>query len=120
MTSTGAVLVVEDDVPVRMLLHLLLEDEGYSVVTAVDGFEAIDACTHARPRVVILDLDLPEMDGEQVAAELHDLYGSDLPIIVVSGAHNGRQRSEQIGPAGFLGKPFEVDDLLDAVAHVTV
>jgi DNA-binding response OmpR family regulator len=102
-----------------MLLHLILEDEGYHVVAAADGAEAMRLSRVACPQAVILDLDLPIMNGEQVAAELHARFGAELPIIVVSGAHDGRLRSEQIRPSTYLGKPFEIDALLDAVAHVT-
>jgi DNA-binding response OmpR family regulator len=116
---TCVVLVVEDDPPVRLLLHLLLEEAGYKVVAAADGMEAINLSRTARPQAVILDLDLPIMRGEEVAVELQARFGTGLPIIVVSGAHDGRRRSEQIRPSTFLGKPFEIETLLDVVAQLT-
>jgi len=109
------VLVVEDDPHVRMLLQLTLEYEGYDVVAAADGGEALREIRRVRPCIVLLDLDLPVVCGEQVAAEVRDVHGKAVPVIVLSAAPNGRIRADRVGADRFLAKPFDVDAL---VAHV--
>ena len=109
------VLVVEDDPHVRMLVGLILEDEGYQVVAACDGAEALRLLRSARPHIVLLDLDLPVINGEKVIAEVRGTRESAVPVIVLSAAADGRARAARAGADGYLAKPFDLDTL---VAHV--
>lgn len=107
----SVVLVVDDDPEIRDLVRWLLEDEGWTVETAADGRAALDQATRARPALIVLDMGLPIMNGEEVARRLHDVYTDPPPIVVVSADGHAGERAARIGAASFLHKPFDVDDL---------
>jgi len=108
------ILVIEDDPQPRVLFQLVLQGEGYPVVTAADGLEAVRCARATRPSVVLLDLELPLLDGQAVAAQLRAACGDALPIIVVTATG---QRADALGitPRAYLRKPFDVDGLLTLV-----
>ncbi len=106
------VLVVEDDPEVRQLICWLLEYEGYHVETAEDGEEALARAEQRRPSVVVLDLNLPALDGEGVAAALQSMHGTSLPILVVSSASRIYERARRAGAFASLRKPFDIEDLI--------
>ena len=112
---TADILVVDDDAALRAIIREVLADEGYQVETARDGQEALDLIAASRPALVLLDLEMPVVDGRSVAHELR-LRGISVPILLVTGAWNGREVAEEIGARGCLLKPFGIDDLLRAVA----
>ncbi len=116
--TTGPVLVVDDDAELQRTLQWLLEDEGYTVETASNGEEALALAHEWRPVLVILDLNLPALDGEGVAEGLRSLYGPGLPLIVVSSDGMLVDRAIGIGAATWLSKPFEIDDFVAAVHRV--
>lgn len=109
------VLVVDDDPEIRDLVRWLLEDEGWTVETAADGRAALDQATRARPALIVLDMGLPIMNGEEVARRLHDVYANPPPIVVVSADGHAGERAARIGAASFLHKPFNVDELASIV-----
>lgn len=111
------VLVVDDDPDLRELMKLLLEGAGYGVETASDGKEALERVSLRRPSVVLLDMKMPGMNGWQFAEELRRVYDRRVPIVVVTAAENARKTAGEIGAEGFLGKPFELDDVLSLVEH---
>ena len=108
---SAVVLVVDDDPEIRDLVRWLLEDEGWTVETAVDGRDALDQATNSRPALIVLDMGLPIMSGEEVARRLHDVYTDPPPIVVVSADGHAGERAARIGAASFLHKPFNVDEL---------
>jgi DNA-binding response OmpR family regulator len=109
------VLVVDDDPDIRSLIQGLLEDEGLSVSTAADGRQALDCVERARPALIVLDLGLPLLSGEQVASRLQHLAGAPPPIILISAAGNLAEVARRVGAIGYLRKPFDLDELLGAV-----
>jgi len=112
------VLVVDDDHTIQEVIGMALELEGYHVLIAGDGFEAIEKLKVESPSLILFDIFLPRMDGLQFAAELTRLgLRPTIPIVVVSGDDRGRQRASQIGAEGFLLKPFTIEDLLTQVAR---
>ncbi|MCE5334129.1 MAG: PAS domain S-box protein [Desulfobacteraceae bacterium] len=110
----GLVLVVEDDPVVRDMAEAMLKEFGYEVVTAGDGFEALEMFRERRDevRVVLLDQSMPGMSGWETLAALRALR-SDLPVILASGYDEAQvmrgEHSEQ--PQAFLHKPFRMKDL---------
>src|SRR3954469_13827637 len=78
------VLVVDDDPEIRDVVRWLLEDEGWTVETASDGRDALEQAARMRPALIVLDMGLPIMGGEEVARRLHQDYPDPPPIIVVS------------------------------------
>ena len=106
------VLVVEDDKPVRNLISLTLETQGYRYKTAEKGSEAVMAALSHQPDLIILDLGLPDMDGVDVIKKTRTW--SNMPIIVVSARSEDSDKIAALdaGADDYLTKPFSVDELL--------
>jgi CheY-like chemotaxis protein len=116
MTANGkAVLVVEDDPAMRELVEVILVDAGYPVVTAADGQAALERVAHEVPGVILLDMKMPRMNGWEFARAFRARYGRLTPIVVLTAATDAGQRAREIQAEGYLGKPFELDDLLRTV-----
>src|SRR5688572_5986006 len=107
----AVVLVVDDDPEIRDVVRWLLEDEGWTVETASDGRDALERATRARPALIVLDMGLPILSGEEVAMRLHDVYVDPPPIIVVSADGRAGEKAARIGAASYLHKPFDIDAL---------
>jgi CheY-like chemotaxis protein len=113
------VLVVDDDHAIQEVMSMALEMEGYEVLLAGDGYEAIEKLKAEEPAIILFDMFLPRMDGLAFAAELSRLgLRPAIPIVVVSGDDRGRQKAMQIGAEGYLLKPFTIDDLLAQVSQL--
>ncbi len=112
-----AVLVVEDDLDLLGMVRLVLEGAGYRVVTAGEGREALQEIAHEMPGLVLLDMKMPGMDGWEFARIFRARYDRQAPIVVLTAAEDARRRAEEIGAEDYLGKPFEIDDLLAKVAR---
>lgn len=110
-------LVVDDDPDIRELLFTALEDEGFEVVPAGNGQEALAIIKTFRPDVIILDLMMPVMDGWQFAAELRAL-DEDIPLVLLSAAHDLRTHAKALSAAEIIEKPFDLSELLPKIARV--
>jgi DNA-binding response OmpR family regulator len=107
------VLVAEDDASVRMTIEFVLRDEGFEVVLAADGEQALKLARSIRPHVILLDQIMPKLDGKEVLAALRDDASTrDIPVFVLSGM--SRSHGDWPG-AHFVGKPFSPDDLVDRI-----
>jgi len=116
--DNNRVLVVDDDALIRDTLATALADEGYSVRVAADGRAALDTLDEWRPDLIVLDLMMPVMDGHAFRAAQRDLDdAADIPVIVLSAAHNVQQRASSMGAAAIFPKPFDLGTLLEAVAR---
>jgi CheY-like chemotaxis protein len=116
-TTTGEVLLVEDDLSIRDMLHDLLEDEGYRVRSAGNGRDAL-ACLRASgpTRLILLDLMMPVMDGWAFReAQRRDPALSHIPVIVLSADDALAEKALRMSAAAWLSKPFELGVLLDAI-----
>ena len=117
MTRTTEILFVEDDPDLRDLVAAFLGAEGYEVETAGDGREALAVVERRMPRLLLLDLKMPVMDGKEFAARFHDRYDRIVPIVVVTASDDARGRAEEVGASGYVSKPFDLDALLAVVAR---
>lgn len=114
---TGApILVVDDDPSIRSTVCEILEMEGYPVQSAADGAEALRSVEQRAPALVLLDMRMPVLDGWGFAREVK-ARGLDLTILVMTAAQDARRWADEIGADGYIAKPFELDDLLDAVSR---
>jgi chemosensory pili system protein ChpA (sensor histidine kinase/response regulator) len=114
------VLVVDDSLTVRRVTQRLLTREGYRVVTAKDGLDALEKLAEETPLVVLSDIEMPRMDGFDLARNLRaDARWSALPIIMITSriAQKHREHAQQLGVNHYLGKPYSEDDLLGLVAR---
>jgi len=116
------VMVVDDSVTVRKVTSRLLERHGMQVLTARDGVEALALLHEQRPDVLLLDIEMPRMDGFEVATQIRrDPNLLDLPIIMITsrtGAKH-RDRALAIGVNDYLGKPYQEAQLLDSIAQLS-
>jgi DNA-binding response OmpR family regulator len=108
------ILVVEDDRPTRELLAAILAEEGLPFHAASTGHEAMEYAHDHPPSMVVLDMHLPNLQGEALATALKIELGQALPILAMS-ASNEWAAASRIGAFGYLPKPFEVDDFISQV-----
>jgi len=109
------VLVVDDDASIRELLSTVLQDDGYEVVPAANGEDALAVCARWRPDVIVLDLMMPVMDGWTFAKRLRER--DDIPIVVLSAANDLERHAKSVGAIEVIGKPFDLDQLIPKVAR---
>ncbi len=115
----GTVLVVEDDSAIRQTVVEILEFEGYQVVQARDGTEALELITRQKPSLVLLDLTLPILSGHELMAELERAHlRAGMPIIVLTADSRARQKAQDLHADGFLEKPFSLAALLDTIERL--
>lgn len=114
------ILVVEDDATVRDLLRVLLQTEGYETVEAGDGLEGLLKAEFGKPDLMILDLMMPDVDGERMLEQIHgDPNLSSVPVIIVSGKYEALDDMRQsLGDENVFAKPFEPSRLLARVAEL--
>ena len=120
-SSAQVVMVVDDSVTVRKVTSRLLERHGLNVITAKDGLDAVTQLRDHQPDLMLLDIEMPRMDGFEVAAHVrHDPNIADLPIIMISSrtGQKHRQRLESLGVNAFLGKPYQEIELLNEIDHL--
>jgi len=108
-------MLIEDDPPFRLLLTTTLENQGYSVLAVESGREGLHAARNRRPGLLILDLGLPDLDGQEVILRLRKW--SDLPIIVLSARNQENDITLALdnGADDYLTKPFNTAELLSRI-----
>jgi CheY-like chemotaxis protein len=115
------VLVVEDDDVIRQLITVNLELEGFEVVPAVDGQDALDQIEEAKPDVITLDVMMPRMDGWATAEKLRaNPATASIKIVLISARAQEAdlQRGDRIGVDAYLTKPFDPDELIGVVRRL--
>lgn len=113
------VLIIEDNEQNRYLLTFLLEQNGFRVVSAVDGASALELVPALMPDLILLDIQLPGMDGYEVAAALRAMAQvRDTPIVAVTSYAmvGDRERALSAGCSGYLEKPIDPDTFVAEVA----
>ena len=113
------VIVADNDYIVRGILRSILEREGFTVLQAVDGLEAIDYAMRVRAQLVILDYKMPRLDGFGACAQIRHLPGyADTPIAILTAFDNEdtRAAAERAGVTAVMAKPFKPVDLLRTIA----
>ena len=110
---TVSVLVVDDDAALLRLLRLSLQGSGFAVQTATNGLEALDRVSQDSPRVIVLDLEMPVMDGRSFYRELR-ARGCSSPVLILS-AHDARRAQRELNAEAYMNKPFDLSELADAV-----
>ncbi len=112
------VLVVDDDEEIRRLIATALTDATYDVRSASGGAEALAQVRRERPHLVLLDVNMPNVNGWDVLAELRAAVGPETPVVVMTAGFMAQDRALASGAQGYMAKPFDLDDLLSIVeAH---
>ena len=115
--AVARILVVDDDPDLRRMLTLALTDEGYDVRAVENGRAALDMLETWRPRVILLDLMMPDGDGWAFRARQLATPGTaDVPVVILSAA--GDVAVDSLRPAAFVPKPFNLELLLTTVADL--
>lgn len=116
------VMVVDDSVTVRKVTSRFLERSGFDVITAKDGMDAMARLEESQPDIMLLDVEMPRMDGFEVATQVrHSNIHHELPIIMITsrtGAKH-RERALSMGVNAYLGKPYQEQELLDMINELT-
>ncbi len=116
-SATGArrpILVVDDDRDLATMVKRYLEHHGWRVVTVTDPRSAITRCIDAQPSLVLVDLMMPHLDGEELVRQLRGVLHRETPaIVLVSAAHSRHEVQKRLSLPASLGKPFSMDDLRD-------
>jgi len=111
-------LVVDDSITVRRVTERFLARNGLRCATAKDGLDAISVMQEAKPDIILLDIEMPRMDGYEFASHVrNDDRVSDVPIIMITSrvGDKHRARAIELGVNDYLGKPYQDADLLDAI-----
>lgn len=120
--DVASVLVVDDSMTVRKITSRVLSRKGYRVIEARDGLEALDRLAVEQPVLVLLDIEMPRMDGFEVLKRMRgDPRWRSMPVMMITSrtAEKHRKQAMELGADAFLGKPFEEQELLAQVAELT-
>ena len=117
------IMVIDDSKTIRRTAETLLQREGYEVITAVDGFEALSKIAEANPDIVFVDIMMPRLDGYQTCALIKNSQNyQNIPVIMLSSKDGlfDQAKGRVVGSDEYLTKPFSKDELLNAIRnHVT-
>ena len=116
--KTISVLVVDDSVTVRKVTSRFLERQGISAMVAKDGIDALEILQEAQPDLILLDIEMPRMDGFEVANQVrHNERLRDIPIIMITSrtGEKHRERAFEAGVSDYMGKPFQENELLNKI-----
>ena len=114
-------LVVDDSLTMRKVLGRLLEREGYEVLVAKDGMDAMQLLQETTPDIILTDIEMPRMDGFGLARNIRDdARTKDTPLIMISSrtADKHRNMAREIGVNAFFGKPVSDDDLIESMKEL--
>jgi len=115
------VMIVDDSLTMRKVLGRLLEREGYRVITAKDGMDALQSLQEVQPDIILSDIEMPRMDGFELSRNIRaDAKTVNIPIVIISSrtAEKHRNLAKEIGVNSYLGKPVQDDDLIAEITHL--
>ena len=112
MTTTGDILIIDDEVQIRRLLDITLSANGYKIAQASTGKEGLALAAAGRPVLIILDLGLPDSDGLEILKKLRDWYDKPILILSVRNSEEDIIKALDNGANDYLTKPFRTGELL--------
>lgn len=112
------VLLADDSQDMIELVQLVLQNSGYRMITANDGIEAVNTCLEQSPDLVLMDLNMPNMNGFEATKTLRD-KGFSNPIVVLtsSESEDDRKRAEEAGCSGYILKTMDMGDVEETIDH---
>ena len=116
--SKKKILVVDDDTSITLSISFVLEKEGYAVIIAVDGEEAVKKAKEELPHLIVLDIMLPKINGFEVCKRLKaNVQTREIRIIMLTakGDEKDKRLAEKLGVNGYITKPFNIDTLLSEI-----
>jgi chemosensory pili system protein ChpA (sensor histidine kinase/response regulator) len=112
------IMVVDDSITIRKVTSRMLERNGFDVMTARDGMDAVAQLEERKPDLLLTDIEMPRMDGYELSSHVrNDSRFREIPIIVITSrsGEKHRQRARELGVDHYLGKPYQESDLLDSI-----
>ncbi|MGD9297375.1 MAG: response regulator, partial [Chromatiales bacterium] len=120
--ETLTVMVIDDSITMRKVTGSMLERNGYNIMTAKDGVDALAQLENAQPDIMLLDIEMPRMDGFELARHLrnNERY-KNIPIIMVTSrtGEKHRERARELSIESYMGKPFQEKELLESISELT-
>jgi excisionase family DNA binding protein len=115
----GSIMVIDDDEHVRFLVRRALERDGFQVVTASNGKEAMDLMKRETPHVIFLDLKMPGIDGADLLKDIRKLYGA-MPVVILTGYPDSEMVSQalQYSPLTLMAKPASEEQIVQTVKGI--
>ncbi len=110
------IMIVDDHAGILRLLSLELKHNGYKVITALNGKEALEKIETKHPDVILLDIIMPVMNGFEMLSRLREY--SDVPVIIHSFDECNRETALKMGANDFIVKPYDMDRLLDSIERM--
>jgi CheY-like chemotaxis protein len=124
MQKQPLILIVEDEADIRETTRFQLEDAGYSIIEAVDGKEAIAMASLHKPDIILMDINVPFMDGinacRLIKKSLVPVYKRNIPIVMVTALSSDAALSaaSNAGADSYVTKPFAIEHLIRTIKHV--
>lgn len=109
---TEPILVVDDDPTIREVVTVVLQEEGFHVIAAHNGIEALKLVERLQPGLVLLDMNMPLMNGWEFAEAYRRSNSMPAPIVVMTAGHSAVSAAADIDANGVLAKPFALDELI--------
>ncbi len=119
MSPRTLILVVDDDVPILILMKNLLREFGFDSITAGSGPEAIAQFRAHKPSLILLDRNMPGMTGDEVLRALRSDGGAEIPVLILSGEPIEPDEVRRIGATAAVLKPFDVPALVQTIRSYT-
>jgi chemosensory pili system protein ChpA (sensor histidine kinase/response regulator) len=119
VAAAPVVMIVDDSLTVRKITSKLLTREGYQVVTAKDGVDALQALEDVTPQVMLVDIEMPRMDGFELTKNVRgNAKTANIPIIMITSrtAEKHRNYAQELGVNVYLGKPYQEEELLGYIS----
>jgi chemosensory pili system protein ChpA (sensor histidine kinase/response regulator) len=116
------IMVVDDSVSIRQVVSRLMEDQGWKVRTAKDGIDALDRLNESRPDLIVLDIEMPRMNGYELLGALKAQFGfEDIPVVMLTSrtATKHRDKAKALGAKGFIVKPYDDDEFVRLILKLT-
>jgi len=118
MSTQPLVLVADDEQRITKLVSMALTDEGFRVVTAADGEEALAKAEEIRPDIVLLDIVLPDLDGIEVMRQMRERRSVPVILLTAKGSASDKAKGLDLGADDYVAKPFHLDELAARVRAV--
>ncbi len=120
MQSKPVILVVDDDLPILTLMKNILREFGFDARVASTGAAAVQSARETRPDLILLDMKMPGMSGQEVIEAIRESGAAGVPILILSGEPVPPSETARLGVAGAVQKPFDVMALIEQIrAHVS-
>jgi len=120
MSNNATIMYVEDNVDNRILVRRVLMAEGYNLLEAVDATQALEILKSNQPDLILMDINMPDMDGYSLTAKIKGMPGFEsIPIIALTAnvMRGDRERSLEAGCDGYIQKPLDIDKLSEQIEH---